>query len=94
MKNSKYYKSIAIILALLLALSGCGGIDHEDDKGPYITMYLSDEIYDFDPINAYYNSAPEDKEYLAESDKTATRIAQECGFYDVSHMRKCIAEEK
>jgi len=34
------------------------------------------------------------KEYLAESNKTATRIAQECGFYDVSHMRKCLAEEK
>ena len=54
---------IALLLCAILivpALSGCGGIDHEDDKGPYITMYLSDEIYDFDPINAYYNSATED----------------------------------
>ena len=50
------------ILALLLCaimivplFAGCSDKRHEDDKGPYITMYLSDDIYDFDPINAFYN---------------------------------------
>ena len=27
-------------------------------------------------------------EYLADAEKTSSRIAQECGFYDASHMRK------
>ncbi len=50
------------ILALLLcvvmlipALSSCATLA-EGDNGPYITMYLTDEIYDFDPVRAYYNS--------------------------------------
>lgn len=30
--------------------------DDENDLGAYITMYLTDEIYDFDPANAYYNT--------------------------------------
>ena len=49
------------ILALVLCafmivplFAGCGK-KNEDDKGSYITMYLSDDIYDFDPINAFYN---------------------------------------
>ncbi len=33
--------------------SGKNGV--EEDPGAYITMYLTDEIYDFDPANAYYN---------------------------------------
>ena len=50
------------ILALLLCVvmlipcfSGCAKKD-EDDLGAYITMYLSDDVYDFDPANAYYNT--------------------------------------
>lgn len=30
--------------------------DDENDLGAYITMYLTDDIYDFDPANAYYNT--------------------------------------
>ena len=48
----------AFILCLTLltgVLAGCKGLSG-DDKGAYIPMYLTDEIYDFDPANAYYNS--------------------------------------
>ena len=48
----------ALILCLVLltgALAGCKS-KSTDDKGAYIAMYLSDEIYDFDPANAYYNN--------------------------------------
>ena len=51
------------ILALLLCvmmlvpcLASCGGAKYEGDVGAYITMYLTDDIYDFDPANAYYNA--------------------------------------
>ena len=50
------------ILALLLCavmlvscFSGCAKKD-EDDLGAYVTMYLSDDVYDFDTANAYYNT--------------------------------------
>lgn len=49
---------IALLLCVILivpALAGCGEPKFDDDKGPYITMYLSDDLYDLDPINAYYN---------------------------------------
>ncbi len=49
------------ILALLLcvvmlvpAFAGCSK-KAEGDLGAYITMYLTDEVFDFDPANAYYN---------------------------------------
>lgn len=52
---------IALLLcAVMLVLSGCSGCsknEYAEDKGPYITMYLSDDFYDFDPINAYYNDS-------------------------------------
>jgi len=51
------------ILALLLCavmlipcLASCASKKDEDDRGAYIVMYLSDEIYDFDPANAVYNN--------------------------------------
>lgn len=51
------------ILALLLCavmlipcLAACAKKDDgEVDPGAYITMYLTDEMYDFDPANAFYN---------------------------------------
>ncbi len=51
------------ILALLLCavmlipcLAACAKDDEDNpDPGAYITMYLTDEIYDFDPANAIYN---------------------------------------
>ena len=51
-------KIIALLLCLLMmipVLSACATRD-ENDLGPMITMYLADEIYNFDPAYAYYNS--------------------------------------
>ena len=51
-------KIIALLLCVLMlipALSACSKRD-ENDQGPMITMYLSGEIYNFDPAYAYYNS--------------------------------------
>ncbi len=49
---------LAITLCLVMlctSLFGCAKKD-ENDLGAYITTYLTDNIYDFDPANAYYNS--------------------------------------
>lgn len=43
------------ILMLVPVLASCSTVN-EDNPGAYVTMYLSDEIYDFDPAKAYYNS--------------------------------------
>ncbi len=40
---------------LLLALVGCAR--NEEDKGAYIRMYLSEPVYDLDPLNAFDNQA-------------------------------------
>ena len=51
-------KVIAFLLCLLMmipVLSACAKRD-EDDLGPMITMYMADEIYNFDPAYAYYNA--------------------------------------
>ena len=52
-------KIIALLLCLLMmipVLSACAPRD-ENDQGPIITMYMADEIYNFDPAYAYYNSS-------------------------------------
>lgn len=49
---------LALVLCLVIlggVLAGCRGLSG-DDKGAYIPMYLTDEIYDFDPANAYHNT--------------------------------------
>ena len=43
------------IVMLCGSLFGCAK-KNSNDMGAYITMYLTDEIYDFDPASAYYNS--------------------------------------
>ena len=51
-------KVIALLLCLLMmipVLSACAKRD-ENDLGPMITMYMADEIYNFDPAYAYYNA--------------------------------------
>ncbi len=51
-------KVIALLLCLLMmipVLSACSKRD-ENDLGPMITMYMADEIYNFDPAYAYYNA--------------------------------------
>ena len=47
-------------LMLIPCLAACATPGEDEDPGAYITMYLTDEIYDFDPINAYYNSQTRD----------------------------------
>lgn len=50
---------LSIVLCVILlagTLAGCKSKTVAKDAGGYITMYLTDEIYDFDPANAYYNS--------------------------------------
>lgn len=51
-------KIIALLLCVLMIIpffSSCSKRD-ENDMGPMITMYMADEIYNFDPAYAYYNS--------------------------------------
>ena len=51
-------KIIALLLCVLMMIpffSSCTKRD-ENDMGPMITMYMADEIYNFDPAYAYYNS--------------------------------------
>lgn len=43
------------IVMICSSLFGCAKKD-ETNPGAYVTMYLTDEIYDFDPANAYYNT--------------------------------------
>ena len=55
---------LALLLCLIVCLStlvACGNKTTIDDKnkGAYITMYLTDEIYDFDPAYAYSNEQAE-----------------------------------
>lgn len=54
---------IALMMALLmlvLGLAACGNpeeVEEEEDRGAYISMYIADEVYDFDPANAYNNAS-------------------------------------
>lgn len=43
------------VLMLVPVLASCSDSEDDGDLGAYITMYLTDEIYDFDPLSAYYN---------------------------------------
>lgn len=55
-------RTLALILCFVMCLSAvatfasCAKKD-EDYKGEYITMYLPTNIYDLDPVNAYYNES-------------------------------------
>lgn len=52
-------KVISLVLCLIMVLSvlvGCGKKD-SSDKGAYVTMYLTDPVYNFDPARAYENEA-------------------------------------
>ena len=49
--------SLALCLLMLATvLVGCAEKD-EDDKGAYINMYLTDQVYDLDPARAYNNES-------------------------------------
>ncbi len=47
----------AATLLTSLAFIGCEKEEEEEDKGQYITAYLTDNIYDLDPAKAYTNEA-------------------------------------
>ena len=47
----------AATLLSCLTFIGCAGEDKEEDKGQYITTYLTDNVYDLDPAKAYTNEA-------------------------------------
>ena len=46
---------VLCIVMLLPLLASCGKRQDSKELGAYITMYLTDDVYDFDPANAYYN---------------------------------------
>ena len=49
--------SLSLCLIMLLGVFASCAKKDENDKGPYIAMYLTDQIYDFDPAHAYGNEA-------------------------------------
>ncbi len=46
----------ATLMSMLAVFTSCGEKD-EDYKGKYITIYLTDNVYDLDPVKAYKNEA-------------------------------------
>ena len=47
----------AATLLSCLTFVGCDDEEKEEDKGQYITTYLTDNVYDLDPAKAYTNEA-------------------------------------
>ena len=47
----------AATLLSCLTFVGCSNEEKEEDKGQYITTYLTDNVYDLDPAKAYTNEA-------------------------------------
>ena len=47
----------AATLFTCLTFVGCSDEEKEEDKGQYITTYLTDNVYDLDPAKAYTNEA-------------------------------------
>ena len=47
----------AATLLTCLSFVACSDEDKEEDKGQYITTYLTDNVYDLDPAKAYTNEA-------------------------------------
>lgn len=51
---------LALFIAALMLVScfvSCGSKIDDENKGAYISMYLADEVYDFDPAYAYNNAS-------------------------------------
>ena len=48
---------LALLLCVVMLVPSFVGCSKkaEGDVGAYITMYLTDEVFDFDPANAYFN---------------------------------------
>ena len=54
--NKRIICLLLSLVMLLACLASCAKKD-EDDKGAYINMYLTDQIYDLDPAKAYNNES-------------------------------------
>ena len=52
----RIFALLLCVLMLVPAFASCAQNTGDEDPGAYITMYLTDEIYDFDPAKAFYNS--------------------------------------
>ncbi len=52
----RIFALLLCVLMLIPCFAGCSSKKNADDPGAYITMYLTDGVYDFDPANAYYNA--------------------------------------
>ena len=53
-------KLVALTLCLVMSVAvfaGCADDNKEYYDGAYVTMYIADEMYDFDPANAYANES-------------------------------------
>ena len=55
--TKRIFALLLCVATLLTTFVGCAGNQDEDYKGQYITMYLTDNVYDLDPANAYNNEA-------------------------------------
>ncbi len=53
----RIFALLLCLATLLTAFVGCSSNTDEDYRGQYITMYLTDNIYDLDPAKAYNNEA-------------------------------------
>ncbi|MBP5752806.1 MAG: hypothetical protein J6W60_08120, partial [Treponema sp.] len=48
--------SVLCVVTVCLSFAACGA-KNEDDKGPYVSLYMPCTLTDFDPANAYFNDA-------------------------------------
>ncbi|MBQ7727940.1 MAG: hypothetical protein IJT60_05105 [Clostridia bacterium] len=48
--------SVLCVVTVCLSFAACGE-KNEDDKGPYVSLYMPCTLTDFDPANAYLNDA-------------------------------------
>ena len=48
---------VLCVLMLIPCLVSCGSELKEDERGSYITMYVADRVYDYDPANVYENDS-------------------------------------
>lgn len=84
-------KTLALILCLLMTLTafaGCANDGKEEDKGADIQLYLSSEIYSFDPATAYVDDAASQVlgliyEGLFTIDKDGKRVKTGCDSYKI-----------
>lgn len=55
--TKRIFALILCLATLLTSFVGCASSEDDDYKGQYITMYLTENVYDLDPANAYNNEA-------------------------------------